>query len=143
MAPEFVICAILTAAVLLAGWYLGLWPGRNWTRSIIQLALLGLWVCELLLWALRVVGINYRLTTRTLYVDQGFREPMPEGIALDSVQQVVVEQGILERWLGLGRILIVRCSGGRPPTILLGVAEPDQVASLIRAQVERSRKKSL
>jgi uncharacterized membrane protein YdbT with pleckstrin-like domain len=139
MAPVFVVCALLTAAVLLVGWLLGVWPGYNPARSIIKLGILGLWVCLLVLWVFRVVGINYRLTNRCLYVDRGFREPIPEGIALDRVQQVVVERNFVERWLGIGRIRILLADSSQPPTVMEGVADPEQIALLIREQVQRNR----
>jgi uncharacterized membrane protein YdbT with pleckstrin-like domain len=139
MAPGFTACAVLTAAVLLTGWYLGIWPGYNWMRPIIQLGLLALWMGELLLWTLRVVGINYRLTNRCLYIDRGFREPIPEGIPLGAIQQVVVEQNRLQRRLGIGRIHILLSDSSRSPAVMEGVADPNQIALMIREQAERSR----
>jgi hypothetical protein len=139
MVPVFVVSALLTGAVLALGWYLGIWPGYNPARSIIQVGILVLWLGELLLWVYRVIGTSYRLTNRFLYIDRGFRGPALEAIALNRIRQVVVDRRSGDRWLRIGRIRIVFADAAQALVWLEGVAEPDHVALLMHRQISQNR----
>src|SRR4051794_2508208 len=71
MAPSFAVCAVLTIplywgvhAVLPERW--GLQPPFGGLAAL-------LWLVQLARWSARYFPRNYRLTTRRLYVDRGFR----------------------------------------------------------------------
>ncbi len=122
--------------VIAVALYLGAWHGGSSLVRYSAHAVIGtLWLIQLGRWAYRVVAINYRLTTRHLYIERGFRHPGKPGIELAQVRQALVARGRLERWLGVGRICIF-VRKAETPVVLEGVRDPERIALKIRQQVE-------
>lgn len=109
-------------------------PQMAWHISM--LTIVGLWIIPALVCAYRTVGYNYRLTSRRLFRDLGFRHPASPGIDLSQVKDVRAKYTIYERWLGIGDVSIAT-EGSPQPLILFSVARPDAVAELIRKQCEK------
>jgi hypothetical protein len=83
------------------------------------------------------VGINYRLTNRRLFCQRGFYTPIA-AIDLASITTVRIERDALEGYLKVGRLRIVPVES-KPPLLLEGVYNPDQIAALIMNQVKQTR----
>jgi len=136
LTPSFVLCGLFSVAVIGVALYLGAWHGGSSLVRYSAHAVIGtLWLIQLGRWAYRVVAINYRLTTRHLYIERGFRHPGKPGIELAQVRQALVARGRLERWLGVGRICIF-VRKAETPVVLEGVRDPERIALKIRQQVE-------
>src|SRR5260370_3440080 len=136
LTPSFIVCGLVTLLVLGAALHLGAWNGTALVRYSAHGLIVTIWLIQLGRWVYRVVAINYRLTTRHLYVEHGFRHPGQPGIDLAHVRQVLIERGQLERWLGVGRICILM-QGGEAPIVLEGVRDPERIANEIRKQANR------
>jgi hypothetical protein len=137
MTPSFLVCGCLTLLILVGALYLGAWHGTSLVRYSAHVLIASTWFIQLGRCVYRVVAINYRLTTRHLYVDYGFRHPGQPGIDLTGVRQVLVEYGRGERWLGVGRIVILP-HGSDTAVVLKGVRDAGAVAQEIRKQVKRA-----
>ena len=131
LAPSFVVCVLLTG--LLYGLL------RPWGRGVPYVPVGVLWGLQLLRWAYRVAGWNYRITTRRLFCATGFRRQGTREIALDRVKRVVLERGVVERLVRVGRIRVVP-EDGSAALVLQGVTSPEHVTMLLRAAVERARR---
>jgi hypothetical protein len=138
MLPDFLICAVLTAAIAVATRIVAsmVQLGPNFARYTTDGLAGALWLWLLLRWAYRVVAFNYRLTTRHLFYDKAFDKAYRPGIDLAQLREVEVQRGPAERALGVGRLCI---RAGGEPVILPGVRDPGHVAELIREQVRRVR----
>jgi hypothetical protein len=139
--PEFVLAGLLTVALVGLAWYSGAWKGADRLRSLMPILLGGFWLFQVARWLYRVLTANYRLTTRRLLCECGFGHPARPGIELNQVSQIVVERRLFERLAGVGRLRIVVQDGAVPPLILEGVPDPEQVAMLIRRQVQHVRER--
>src|SRR5207245_5734364 len=89
-------------------------------------------------WGSRTVGLNYRLTNRRLFCQRGFYTPIA-AIDLASIATVRIERDALEGYLKVGRLRIVPVDNSKPPLLLEGVYNPDQIAALIMNQVTQTR----
>jgi len=140
MLPSFVACLLVTAG-LVAGTILisqrfDLPPGS--ARAGFYGLAGALWVFQGLRWLYRAFGFNYRLTTRRLFCYWGFFHAQAPPVLLAQVSDVLVEQSLVERLLGIGRVRVETESPG-PPTVLLGVWAPQQIADEIGRCVLRAR----
>ena len=136
MLPSFLGCGLVTG---LLGWVA--WLEGQWTSRLLRGVIYGMWVIQLLRWGYRSVSVTYRLTTHRLLRDRGFSHPADGEIELRQVAAVHVEKNLLERLVGVGRIVVRPEGNNSPPLVLAGVYHPEQSAALILAAVERVRGK--
>jgi hypothetical protein len=87
------------------------------------------------------VSLTYRLTTHRLLRDHGFVRPAAGEVPLACVTAVRVERRGLQRWLGLGHI-IVASQDNAAPLVLEAVYGPDRIADKIRRCAERARQRA-
>ena len=140
MIPSFVICALLTGLLVWGVWIF--WPkneDRPYLERYTTYILVGaVWLFQLIRWGYRIVGINYRLTNRRLFCQRGFYT-LITAIDLASIATVRIERDALESYLKVGRLRIVPVDNSKPPMLLEGVYNPDQIAALIMNQVQQAR----
>lgn len=139
MAPTFLLCALLSVAVLLVADLV--WREENVPPSLLgRLAMyliVLVWAVALTRWAYFTTTLAYRLTTRRLLREQGFTHPAPPPIELVNINAVRVEQRAWERWVGVGRVL-VECTNGSIE-VLPGVHHPQHLAAALLRQVSLCR----
>jgi len=85
----------------------------------------------------------YRLTTRRLFVSSGIVRRRRDMLELLRVNDVTMRQNsLLERWLGLGTIIVVSSEKDMPNFALPGVRDPKAVLDLIwhHARAERDQR---
>ena len=82
----------------------------------------------------------YRLTNRRLFVSSGIIHRRRDMMELLRVKDVTMRQsGLLERWIGLGTVIVTSTEKGAPLFLLPGVRNPKEVLDLIwhHARFER------
>jgi membrane protein YdbS with pleckstrin-like domain len=135
MLPSFVLCFALTLG-LVFGAYL-LWSdfgqGPAVARHEFYSVAVALWLFQLVRWLYRIIGCNYRLTTRRLFCGRGFLYPATAPVDLRDVQGVAVKQLAWERWLGIGRVYVQ----AKEAVMLEGVHQPERIAERIRQAAAR------
>lgn len=140
MTPSFVICSLLTGLLILLVWLF--WPkneDRPYLERYTTYILVGaVWLFQLVRWGYRIIGINYRLTTRRLFCQRGFYT-LITFIDLASIATVRIERDVLESYLKVGRLRIIPVNNDQPQMLLEGVYNPDQIAALIMNQVQKAR----
>src|SRR5205823_5132012 len=108
MAPSFVICALLTGLLILLVWIF--WPKNEdrpyLERYMIYVLVGAVWLFQLVRWGYRIVGINYRLTTRRLFCQRGFYT-LITFLDLSAIATVRIERDVLENYLKVGRLRII------------------------------------
>jgi membrane protein YdbS with pleckstrin-like domain len=85
----------------------------------------------------------YRLTNRRLFVSTGVINRRRDMMELLRVKDVFTrQQSLLERWLGLGTVVVVPSEKELPTFYLAGVDDPKQVMDLIwhHARAERDQR---
>lgn len=140
MLPSCLVCIGATIALIGTAIHLARAGGLPADEARYAVYALGglLWMIQFTRAGLRLVAVNYRLTTHRIYCWKSlFTPPMPP-IELTAVSHVAVEQSPLERLLGVGRVRILTRQG--QGLILRGVAAPRQVAALIEDRLEKKQR---
>jgi hypothetical protein len=139
MVPGFVLSGALTMATIAGGWYL--WAefdvsplaARYGAYSVIGL----IWCNLLMRWGYRILVLNYRLTTRRLFIERAFLHTPFTQVELHEVARVQVECSTFERRLDVGRLLLVGEQNHAPLAVMEGVYQPERIAEEIRQIASR------
>lgn len=133
MVPSLIFCLALTAVAVGSAAYVSTVaaPRGSTARWWAYHLTAALWLFQFLRWAYRVAGYEFRLTNRRLFCGWGPWVKPPPPVALADVKAVHVMQSRLERWLGVGEV-VVRANGPAAALVLTGVHDPNGVAERIR-----------
>ena len=141
MLPSFAVCGVLTVLIGVGAWYL--WWHDHVDPLVARYGayalVAGVWFCQFVRGGYRAVLLNYRLTTRRLFLERWFLHSPFTAIDLRRVATVVVERTPLERRLNVGTIRLLDEGAPSPLAILRGVYQPEVVAAEIRARALRAR----
>jgi len=109
---------------------------------IVGVVLLLLWLGIIYRITLARYGHYYRLTTRRLFVSTGLMRRRRDQMELLRIKDVFTRQTLIERWLGLGTVVIVSDDKELPTFFLAGVDDPKRVMDLVWhcARAERDHK---
>jgi membrane protein YdbS with pleckstrin-like domain len=140
MLPSFVVCGVVTLALLTGGWFLE--DVRVVARVLTPFTLFGaalaLWAFQLARWGYRVVTFNYRITPRHVFIDRGFLYRPEPPVELAAVRRVAWGAGPFERLLGAGWVRF-EFDGDREPVTLEGVRGPCELAEQLRELAREAR----
>jgi dephospho-CoA kinase len=124
----------------------------RWILEVSHLASAASWTTKFL-WALVALALawrvlewlsrRYTLTHREIVVRAGVLARVGADIPLRSVQHATLNQGPIERLLGLGSIGIATAGNDGPVAYLVMVPEPHSVLALVRAAVEAASSEPL
>jgi len=112
-----------------------LWP----LTTILGLGLGVYWALLLYRIAQAHFGHEYELTNRRLFVGTGLFRRRRDQMELIRVKDVFTRQSLIERWLGIGTVVVVSSEDVLPTQYILGVNDPKQVMDLVwhHARAER------
>lgn len=125
--------------------------GTLWTASEGQVVNLGTYVlclltCWLVLPALyalyRFLLTNahvYQLTDQRLLETKGLLFKDTDALELYRVKDVSIQQPLLQRLLGCGRVILLTSDRSTPTIVLSAIPKPHAVAEMLRECVERCR----
>jgi uncharacterized membrane protein YdbT with pleckstrin-like domain len=116
--------------------YLGL---MIWGILLLPLFLLGL-LLLLRVWYL-VASTRYRLTSQRLFVQTGLVAKKLEEVELFRVKDVTVNQGFIQRLLGVGSVVVLSSDDTTPRLELAGIHNPVEVKEQIRGAFRAARQR--
>ncbi|MBI4717913.1 MAG: PH domain-containing protein [Planctomycetes bacterium] len=137
--------AMNLAAAVLAGWW-------AWSSPTIAAggaaAMIAGWVAVTGLFivggvVVRVLSTRYRLTSQRLFVERGILSQTVDQTELIRVDDVRIEKSLLNRMVGVGNVTLLTTDTTDRSVSLVGVAEPDRVAELVRNHMRTLRHGSL
>jgi len=87
-------------------------------------------------------GHSYQLTNRRLFVATGLMRRRRDQMELLRIKDVFTRQTLIDRWLGLGTVVVVSTESALPTFYLAGVNDPERVMDLVWhcARAEREGK---
>ena len=116
--------------------YLGL---ILWGIALLPVFLLGV------MWLLRawylVASKRYRLTTQRLFVQTGLVAKNLEEVELFRVKDVTLNQGFLQRLLGVGTVVVLSTDDTAPRLELSGLRAPMEVKETLRNAFRAARQR--
>ena len=86
---------------------------------------------------------RYKVTNERLINERGFITKHTEQIDLFRVNDVEIRQGLLQRILGLGNVIVVSSDQSSPNRKLLDISNPQRVGDIVRqaARAEEQRRR--
>ncbi len=90
---------------------------------------------------IKVASLRYRLTTQRLFVRRGLIAKRLEELELFRVKDVIVQQGVLQRFLGVGTVTVLSTDDSTPRLDLVGVLHPIDVKEAVRKHYRAARKR--
>ncbi len=128
MVGAWAISALITI-VLLAGWIV--WV-RNWIAwTALAVGLLLLWLYQIVRLFYRRWNFHYYLTSQRFIHETGILRRVTDRIELIDIDDITFEQGLFERFVGVGTIRITSSDRTHPELSLLGIDDVKQIAGLI------------
>jgi hypothetical protein len=128
----------ITGALFVVAQRSGADTDDNTVRYGIEGVLLLGWLILLGTACFRVLGTEYLLTNKRLYLRRGFGHPGLPPIELDRCQDVKIFQSRLERWLRTGRVTLTFGKGRKGRCVLPGIQDPERVASILRRHIREA-----
>ncbi len=89
----------------------------------------------------RVSSTRYRLTTQRLFVQTGLIAKKLEEVELFRVKDVTLHQGVLQRLLGVGNVVVLSSDDTTPQLELAGISNPIDVKEQIRNAFRAARQR--
>jgi len=123
---------IVSVLISLGLFILPIWAGWGATGWwIILVLILLLWLYQFIALARRKLGVHYRLTSQRFFHESGILRHVTDRIEAIDMDDVVFEQTILERLVGVGSIRITSSDRSHPELYIHGIENVKEVASLI------------
>lgn len=88
-----------------------------------------------------VASTRYRLTTQRLFVQRGLIAKHLEEVELFRVKDVTLNQGMLQRLLGVGNVVVLSSDDTTPQLVLAGIPDPLAVKEQLRGAFRAARQR--
>lgn len=92
---------------------------------------------------LTILGTRYRLTSQRLFVERGILSQTVDQLELIRVDDVRLHKTLVDRFFGLGSILLVSTDATDRQVEVVGVAEAASVAEAVRTHMKSQRARTL
>ncbi len=126
MIGSWVMCGILSIAILIAAFWI-----EALTIPVTLLVVLVGWIFVAALYGYRRLGYHYELTTQRLIHRSGMLTRRSDRIEVIDIDDVIYQQGPIERMLGVGTIRIESSDKSHPVLTLSGISNVKIVADQI------------
>jgi membrane protein YdbS with pleckstrin-like domain len=140
--------AMIGKWILAAAWtvivpfiILGTGIGSHFTWWGYLLVTVGLWAAFALQLAYRKLAVKYQLTSQRFIHESGLVKRRTDRIEVIDIDDVAVEQGIVERMLGVGSIKIISSDRTHPELWMRGIDDVKRIATLIDDVRRKERRK--
>lgn len=127
MAGAWFIAGLVTIVALVACLIVAIPP--LWMAFLGGAALL--WIALLGLLAVRKLSIDYRLTSQRLVRKTGLISRKTGRVEVIDIDDITVEQGLIQRMFGVGRIKVHSSDVTDPVLWMLGISDPARVSDMI------------
>lgn len=140
MLGSWVISAAISVVLLLFGMFIMPWTFVYWL--MLFLAMVAPWLYFLAVLGYRRMSVRYVLSTQRFIHESGFFRRMNDRIELLDMDDITFEQGLCERFTGVGTLRIASHDRTHPELTLPGIEEVKEVASIFdnARLVERRRR---
>ena len=138
MIGEWIGAIVLTIAVLVIG---GLWgmTSQQWGWAVALLAIV--WIGLVLRFLYKQLSIKYHLTNQRFIHERGLLWRSIDRIEAIDIDDVAVQQGPVERMLGVGSVRIRSSDSSTPEFMVEGIEDVRRVATLIDDARRKERRK--
>lgn len=126
MVGVWILCGVITVVALIATAFL---TPVAWMVTIP--ALLLLWAYQGIRFAVRRLGLHYRLTNQRFFHESGIFRRTTNRIEVIDMDDITFEQGLVDRFFGVGTIKVSSSDVTHPMLLITGIDDVQKVAGLI------------
>jgi uncharacterized membrane protein YdbT with pleckstrin-like domain len=141
MAGEWFIAAVLTIVAIVAcvvlGAVMNVLSTPLWIAFAAAIAII--WLVLIARMIVRKLSIDYRLTSQRLVRKTGLLSRKTGRVEVIDIDDVSIEQNLMQRILGVGRIKVHSTDVTDPELVMLGIHNPSHVAGLIDVARRKER----
>lgn len=138
MIGSWVLAGVVSIALIVAGIFIPMEAaGVKWGIVFGLIALVWLYFAAKLAW--HKLTAHYRLTSQRLVHESGLLARVTDRIEVIDVNDVIVKQGFVERFLGVGTIIIESSDRSHPQMWMHGIQNVREVAGQIDAARRKER----
>ena len=137
MIGTWILMGIVTVGLLVLPFFV-----TAFSFLIAGVVILVLWVVGGIRYALRHLGVHYQLTTQRFIHQTGILTRKTDRIEVIDIDDVSFTQGLVQRTLGVGTIVLTGSDRTHPTLSMIGIADVREVAGMIddiRRKERRSR----
>jgi len=138
MIGAWISAAAFSVALLIAGAFFD-FSNTAWLITALVIAIV--WIVLLLRLIYLQLSIKYSMTNQRLIHEHGLLWRQTDRIEAIDIDDVTVNQGPIERMLGIGTVRIVSSDQSTPQFSLVGIEDVRQVATLIDEARRKERRK--
>ena len=121
----------LSGLITIALVVLAFWIWKSWfTWSVVVVVLL-LWLYQLVVMKYRQWIVRYQLSNQRFIHQSGILRRVTDRIEVIDMDDITFEQGLLERFVGVGTICITSSDRTHPELLLRGIQNVKEVAGII------------
>ncbi len=141
MIGTWIFVAILSCGAI-AGWIIWMPPAVWWL--VLPGIIVVIWGVPAVQLLYRRLSIHYQLTTRRFIHQSGLLQRVTDRIEVIDIDDITVEQGFIERLMGVGTIRVKSSDRTHPDFRLPGIENAQQVAAIFdNARLAERRRRSL
>ncbi len=120
-----IVAAVIVSALLVVG-------GVLFKYRIVWLSLIGvLWLLVIARYAIRRLGVHYKMTNQMFYHRKGILTRTIDRIEAIDIDDITWRQGLVERMVNVGSIIITSRDRNNPEFTLVGIEDVENVSRLI------------
>ncbi|NMC18834.1 MAG: PH domain-containing protein [Thermogutta sp.] len=125
MLPTWTLLTLITAGAIFLGVVISRWVGKPLTVWAVLMGIVVLlWVYHLLLYLYRRYTVSYRVTTYRFYSEKGLLFRSIHAMEVIDIEDISLEQNLLERLLGVGRVVLRTKDPSDPFFVIRGLKDP-------------------
>jgi len=136
MIGAWCLSGLITVGLLI----LMIWFPNKVIIWIALVAILLLWLYQLLKLCYRRMNVRYRLTTQRFIHETGIFRRVTDRIETIDMDDITFEQTFLERLVGVGSIRVTSSDRTHPELVLLGIENVKEVAGIVD-EIRRSERR--
>jgi membrane protein YdbS with pleckstrin-like domain len=138
MIGSWITAAGVTLAVVIIG-FVAKFEGRTWAWALLAVA--AFWIFLLLRLIYLQLSVHYKLTSQRFIHERGLLWRQQDRIETIDVDDVSVQQGPIQRMLGIGTVRITSSDRNTPEFVLVGIEDVRKVAAMIDEARRAERRK--
>jgi membrane protein YdbS with pleckstrin-like domain len=124
MIGAWLLSGLVTLVLLVVGFTV--W--RKWVWIAVALLLAALWLFQVIKLTYRRLNIRYRLTNQRLVHETGILKRVTDRIETIDMDDITYEQKFIERFVGVGTVIISSTDRTHPELRLIGIENVKKVA---------------
>ena len=138
MIGSWISAGVITLGLLIAAWIFH-FDGMWWTVTVSAIAVM--WIFLVLKLLYLQLSIKYSLTNQRFVHERGLLWRQTDRIETIDIDDVSVQQGPVERMLGIGTVRLASSDQSTPQFSIVGIEDVKQVASMIDDARRQERRK--